>query len=80
MSDSTPQQTMMQFGHCGANDLPIQWNYYQLTHPSGRRLAFVFTLEADLVDKFRQIDEQLVLATKFTDPTITAAQPTLRLK
>jgi hypothetical protein len=43
-----------------ASELPIQWVYYHLSDTSGRRASLVFTMEAKLVERFAQIDQELV--------------------
>ncbi len=43
-----------------ASDLPIQWSYYHLSDKAGQRLALVFTIEGSLVERFAQIDRELV--------------------
>ena len=43
-----------------ASELPIQWVYYHLSDNSGRRASLVFTMEAKLVERFAQIDQELV--------------------
>jgi len=57
-----------------SDKLPVQCHYYQLTNPTGRRLAFVFTMEADLAESFVKQDQNLVLGTRFTEPKLTAAR------
>jgi hypothetical protein len=46
-------------------DLPIQWSYYHLSDASGNRASFVFTIEGSLVERFAQIDRELVSAFRF---------------
>ena len=43
-----------------ASDLPIQWVYYHVSDTSGHRASLVFTMEAKLVERFPQIDRELV--------------------
>lgn len=43
-----------------AGDLPIQWTYYHLADEHGHRAALVFTIEGSLVERFAQIDRELV--------------------
>lgn len=40
--------------------LPIEWRYYLITHPSGKRLAVVYTIEGSLLERFGDADRQLV--------------------
>ena len=46
-------------------DLPIQWSYYHLSDPTGNRASFVFTIEGSLVERFAQVDRELVSAFRF---------------
>lgn len=43
-----------------AGELPIQWTYYHLTNGKGQRASLVFTIEGNLVERFAQIDRELV--------------------
>jgi hypothetical protein len=56
------------------SDLPIQWVYYHLTNPAGRRASCVFTLESRLVDRFEGADHTLISSFRFTQVTATAAK------
>jgi hypothetical protein len=47
-------------------DIPIQWTYYHLSDDVGNRAALVFTIEGDLVERFAQIDRELIAAFRFT--------------
>ena len=46
-------------------ELPIQWNYYLVTSPDGHRVAFAFTLEQNLVERFAEADQSLVDSVEF---------------
>jgi hypothetical protein len=46
-------------------ELPIQWNYYLVTSPDGQRVAFAFTLEQNLVERFAEADQSLVDTVEF---------------
>jgi hypothetical protein len=48
-----------------AADLPIQWSYYHVSDATGNRASFVFTIEGSLVERFAQIDRELVSAFRF---------------
>ena len=43
-----------------ASELPIQWVYYHVSDTSGYRASLVFTMEEKLVERFAQIDRELV--------------------
>lgn len=45
-----------------ASELPIQWVYHHVTDDQGRRFVAVFTVEADLVERFAEADRTLVSA------------------
>ncbi|MCI0361937.1 MAG: hypothetical protein L0211_25930 [Planctomycetaceae bacterium] len=46
-------------------DIPIQWTYYHLSDDAGNRAALVFTIEGELVERFAQIDRELIAAFRF---------------
>jgi hypothetical protein len=48
-----------------AGELPIQWTYYHLSDNHGRRAALVFTAESSLVERYPQIDRELVAGFRF---------------
>ncbi len=59
------------------SDIPIQWTYYHLSDNAGNRASLVFTIEQNLVEKFTQIDRELVAAFRFTaakEPTAAGAK------
>ena len=43
-----------------AGELPIQWTYYHLFDDKGHRASLVFTIEGSLVERFAQIDRELI--------------------
>jgi hypothetical protein len=43
-----------------ASDLPIQWSYYHLSDNAGNRLALVFTIEGSLIERYAQVERELV--------------------
>lgn len=60
-----------------AAEIPVQWNYYHLSNAKGQRLALVFTLESEQLDRFAEIDRPLAASLSFLEdpePT-TAAKP-----
>jgi len=61
-----------------AGELPIQWTYYHLSDDKGHRASLVFTIEGKLVERFAQIDRELVsgfrfLSDKQPTPALTGA-------
>ncbi|HYW78563.1 MAG TPA: hypothetical protein VE890_03265, partial [Thermoguttaceae bacterium] len=56
-----------------ASELPIQWNYYLVIDQQGRRVAFAFAVESDLVDQLNKNDERLVNSLRFLDPKVASA-------
>jgi hypothetical protein len=48
-----------------SQDLPIQWNYYLVTSPSGEQVLLIFTLESALVDRFGEMDQKIVDQLRF---------------
>ncbi len=60
------------------SELPIQWIYYLLASPDGKRVSLAFTMESDLAERFAASDRELVGSLRFTKPQVTAAKkPTL---
>jgi hypothetical protein len=61
-----------------AGELPIQWTYYHLFDDKGHRASLVFTIEGKLVERFAQIDRELIsgfrfLPDKLPTPALTGA-------
>jgi hypothetical protein len=48
-------------------ELPIQWTYYLLSDDQGHRAALVFTIETNLVERFPQIDRELIASFRFLE-------------
>jgi hypothetical protein len=46
-------------------DIPIQWTYYHLSDDAGNRASLVFTIEGSLIERFAQIDRELIAAFRF---------------
>ena len=61
------------------SEMPIQWIYYLIADQTGRQLAMVFVVEAELAERLAGADEQLAAAVQFVDRT-TAALPTIAPK
>ncbi|MEY4178508.1 MAG: hypothetical protein RLY70_2082 [Planctomycetota bacterium] len=58
-----------------AAEIPVQWNYYHISNAKGQRLALVFTLETEQLDRFAEIDRPLAASLTFLDdPEPTAAK------
>ena len=60
------------------SELPIQWTYYHFSDETGRQVALVFTLDAQLVDRFAQNDVAIADSFQFQDriePTPVADPP-----
>lgn len=58
-------------------ELPIQWTYYHLTDEAGHRASLVFTIEGNLVERFAQIDRELISGFRFLQERApTPAEPT----
>ena len=58
-----------------AAEIPVQWNYYHLSNEKGQRLALVFTLESEQLERFAEIDRPLAASLTFLeDPEPTAAR------
>ena len=50
------------------SELPIEWRYYLVLDPQGRRVALAFTLEGKLIDRFADAETPLVDSLQFTAP------------
>jgi hypothetical protein len=55
-----------------ASELPIHWIYYHLSNDEGRRLSFVFTMEADKSNRFAGADDPFAASLELFEPTATA--------
>ena len=55
-----------------ANEVPINWIYYMLTSPNGKRAAIVFTLAQDQKEEFANADHDLIGALRFAGETRSA--------
>ncbi len=47
--------------------VPIEWRYYLVADREGRRMAFAFSVEAELTDRLGDADRELVGAFRFVD-------------
>jgi hypothetical protein len=60
-----------------AAELPIQWNYYLVSEPTGRQVALVFTFEQSLAEQFGDVDTRMIRDLRFLEaPVETAGRPT----
>jgi hypothetical protein len=57
------------------SDLPIEWHYYLVADQEGNQLAFAFTLEEGLVERFGDTDQLLVRGMEFIQPATEIAHP-----
>lgn len=59
-----------------AGELPIQWMYFHLSDDLGHRAAIVFTIESSLLERFAQVDRELIGGFHFSaDKQPTLAPP-----
>ncbi len=49
------------------SDLDIQWIYYHITNRQGHRVSCVFTMEAELADRFGAADQETISSFLFVD-------------
>jgi hypothetical protein len=57
-------------------ELPIEWVYYLVADPQGKRVSLAFTYEQNLGERFGQADRALVNQLRMTEPPApTAARP-----
>jgi hypothetical protein len=57
-----------------AEKLPIQWRYYTVHDQQGRAVTLAFTLEAPLVEQFKDQDKPIVESIEFSEPVVAAAE------
>jgi hypothetical protein len=61
------------------SDIPIQWRYYLVIAPDGRRLAMTYTLETNLIERFADADTAMTESIEFenlaSSPAATSATP-----
>jgi hypothetical protein len=51
-----------------ASEIPIQWIYYHVADKQGRQVAFTFTVEKSLLERFDDADKLLVQSLRFVEP------------
>ena len=59
-----------------ASEIPIQWTYYHVADAEGRRASLVFTIDAKLVERYAQIDQELISGFRLFDPPKSVGEPT----
>ena len=65
--------------HGTVGELPIEWVYYLVADPQGKRVSLAFTYEQTLGERFGQADRTLVNQLRMTEPPApTAARPTVQ--
>lgn len=65
--------------HGTVSQLPIEWVYYLIQDPQGKRLTLAFTYEQSLTERFGQADRALVAKLRMTEPPApTAARPSVQ--
>ena len=58
------------------SELPIEWVYYLIQDPQGKRVSLAFTYEQDLAERFAQADRAMVQRLRMTEtPATTAVKP-----
>jgi hypothetical protein len=57
------------------SELPIEWHYYLVADSQGRQIAFAFTLEEGLVERFGDTDRLLVGNVELFEPVAETARP-----
>ncbi len=50
------------------SEIPIQWIYYHVADRQGRQVAFTFTVEKGLLDRFEDADQLFVRSLRFDRP------------
>jgi hypothetical protein len=58
-----------------AQEMPVRWVHYLLTHPSGKQAGLVFTLEPKQAERFGTAAEDLVNTFRIDAQATTAAAP-----
>ncbi|MCA9248579.1 MAG: hypothetical protein KDA42_15745, partial [Planctomycetales bacterium] len=50
--------------------LPIEWRYYLIASPNGRRTALAFTVEGELAERLGNADRELVATVVLLEPEL----------
>ena len=53
--------------------IPFQWLYYHISNSDGRRVTFVFTVEKEAADYFKNADQELVQNVFFKEAAVSTA-------
>ena len=62
-----------------AQEVPVHWVHYLLTHPSGKQVGLVFTMEPKQAERFGNAAEELVSTFRIDVPAPPAkASPTVK--
>ena len=56
--------------------LPIEWRYYLIAAPNGRRTALSFTVEGELAERLGTSDRELVSTVVLLEPELAEGEPT----
>jgi hypothetical protein len=49
----------------GIQKIPVLWTYYLVANPDGRQIVLIFTVEASLIDRFKDRDINLAMGVDF---------------
>ena len=60
--------------HGTASDIAMRWIYYLVADPHGRRVAFTFTVEQNLVERFADADKAMVQSLRFAEAWTTTRE------
>lgn len=58
-------------------EIEIAWVYYLVQSTEGRQVVLAFTCEQGLLERMGDADQAIIGSLRFTEPSTTAAQPTL---
>ena len=58
-----------------ASNLPIEWIYYHVADQAGRQVAFTFTVEKSMLERFVDADQLPVRSLRFVESTKTGESP-----
>lgn len=58
--------------HGTASDIAMRWIYYLVADPQGRQVAFTFTVEQNILDRFADADKSMLKSVQFSDEKVKA--------